>query len=62
MFGQIILVGGLTLFSALLEKLLEELGKEKHAQMLGLATKCGLGIYAIKEINSVVKEATKDFM
>lgn len=62
MLGQIIILGGITLFSAIIEKALEEMGKENQAKYLGLATKCGLGVYAIKQINNVVKEATKDFM
>ena len=62
MLGSIVLVGGVTLFSALIEKLLEELGKEKTAMCLGLATKGGLAMYALKEINAVIREATKDFM
>lgn len=62
MLSQIIIIGGLTLFSAIVEKILEETGKETHAKYLGLATKCGLGVYAVKQINNVVKEAMKDFM
>jgi hypothetical protein len=62
MFGEIILIGGLTLFSAVVEKILEELGKESTATALGLVTKGGLALYAIKEINSVVREVTKEFM
>jgi hypothetical protein len=62
MFGEIILVSGVVLFSSIVEKILEEMGKESTATYVGLATKCGLGIYAIKQINEVVKEAVKDFM
>lgn len=62
MFGSIIMIGGVTLFSAIVEKALEEMGKEKSAMYLGLATKGGLAIYAIKEINEVIRVATKEFM
>ena len=62
MFGDIILMGGIVLFSAIIEKVLEEMGKEKQAMYLGLATKCGLGLYALKQINNVVREATETFM
>jgi hypothetical protein len=62
MFGTVILVAGVTLVSAIVEKALEEMGKESQAQYLGLATRGGLAIYAVKEINDVFREATRDFL
>ena len=62
MFGEIFLVAGITLLSAAVEKILEGAGKEKEANMLGIVTRGGLAVKAIKEINTVVKEVSKDFL
>jgi hypothetical protein len=62
MFSQIILIGGFTIFSAAVEKGLEAAGKENHAKSLGFVTRCGLGLYALKQVNDLVKEVTRDFL
>jgi hypothetical protein len=62
MFGEIFIVIGITLISATAEKVLESNGKEKEANFLGIVTRGGLAIMALKEINTVVKEVTKDFL
>lgn len=62
MFGEVFLVIGITLLSAAVEKALESTGKEKEAQFLGIVTRGGLAVMALKEINTVVKEVTKDFL
>lgn len=62
MFGEFILVAGATFVLSLLEKALEAMGKESSAKYLGLATKAGLGLYALRQINQVLKEATSDFL
>jgi hypothetical protein len=58
MFGEFIFISGATCIMAMVEKALEESGKEKHAKYLGMATKVGLGVYILKQVNQVVKEAS----
>jgi hypothetical protein len=58
MFGEFMFVSGATCILAMLEKVLEESDKNKHAKYLGAATKVGLGIYILKQVNQVVKEAS----
>lgn len=62
MFGEFILVAGATFILAVAEKSLELMEKESSAKFLGLATKCGLGLYALRQINQLLKEATVDFL
>lgn len=62
MFGEFIFVAGATLVISLVEKSLEELGKEKHAKFLGFGLKAGLGVYAAKQLNEIVKEASDLFL
>lgn len=62
MFGEIFIVAGITLLSTIVEKALEGIGKEKEANYLGIVTRCGLAVVALKEINTVIKEVSKDFL
>lgn len=62
MFGEFIFVAGATLVLSLVEKGLEGIGKEKTATTLGFATKAGLGLYAAKQLNEVVKEASRQLL
>lgn len=62
MFGEIILVGGVTIICAGVEYCLETMGKERESHIVGVITKAGLGVYAIKQLNQVFRELTNSFL
>lgn len=59
MFGEIILIGGVSLIVGGTSRLLEDIGKEKAARTLDVCFHIGMGVYAIRFINKLFDEVTE---
>lgn len=61
MFGEIILISGISLVAGLTSKVLEDSGKEKIAKKLDICYHVGMGAYAIRLLNKMFDEIS-DFL